>query len=1066
MSSKLYSRSGVFVWSPRGIQTKGLIVADFAQFFDPNATSIEQKIDFLSAKNVLEQPNLQPSVSVNTNYRFNELAWTSMCSDAHPNGIIAGGTEDGSVVFFDANRLVKENRLEVLSARKDHHGHVFTVDVSRDGRWIASGGGSGQILLWDCANLKTPFSPGSPNFQDQVKLLRWNLKNESVFASISSRRVSCWDLRRNGAPVLEFAEIASCDWSSLCWNPSDASQLIVGSQSQMVSVIQKWDSRFTSTPIKEYRHHQQGVTSIDWNKSDDRLLISAGCDGQVIIWNHETAEVLGGAGSLQGDWIRSVRWNEEESDQFAIQYFQHPIQISSLTSLGAPQPGTEVLAARISDQFVPAWHRAPLIGSSVALGARLATFWKSYDAQTQKWNHNVEVETIAAGDDVGVADIAQYLHVKDDKRNLGWYLHERAYALSKNPSEQSELESKVWLVLLAFQEDASRSKILKYLGLIEENKEDEVVQQNTVTSQSAITTTTTTNTRSARSASVISEATTEGEGAEVPIVERCSAVDWSHLDASGWDLLLHTIRQDHLAVIRLLIASKQHVAAMMYAAQHESDHLAMILDDYNRVSPQPNPLSSLTLALSSRNEGKSGPRAASEAHSHQNIDEILKTFPDEKWRELLGMIVAYEANPTEIRVAAKHIAHKWMEQGKSLRACIAFIIAGDIDGLLLANSSFSPSDRLKQALILHQVSRAKNYSPGLEQHIISFANRLLTQGAAATAWNLVKGTQNGSAELQELQWTCYNVAGGRECTGDYPPFNPYDAQASVQPQQPQYQQNRQFVNNVVAPPVNNVYANPYSPSQSQAPPPPTDFQARRNSNLAPMPPSSTFYQTPSWDHKPVQPPTMPANMPPPKPSIPVTPGWNDPPPMAFKQNGPPPAHPKHNVMQVNWKPLEVAPTPGGMMANGIQGMSLQNRPPSAASNSSSFPSPSSQSAQAPPTSAVAPAPIQLSAEDKKIMEPIEGLAARIIENARIQARIEKATELRARIQTELTPRLAASRLSPDTKHHLTNMGYFISMHQIREAQACVAQVARNAGDFVEISSFLPALKSLLSLATH
>uniref|UniRef100_A0A1I7UCZ6 WD_REPEATS_REGION domain-containing protein n=1 Tax=Caenorhabditis tropicalis TaxID=1561998 RepID=A0A1I7UCZ6_9PELO len=99
MSSKLFSRSGVFAWSPRGISSKGLVVGDFAQFFDPNATSIDQKIDFLSASDLYENANLTPTVSISNNFRFNELAWTSMCSDAHPNGIIAGGTEDGTVVF-------------------------------------------------------------------------------------------------------------------------------------------------------------------------------------------------------------------------------------------------------------------------------------------------------------------------------------------------------------------------------------------------------------------------------------------------------------------------------------------------------------------------------------------------------------------------------------------------------------------------------------------------------------------------------------------------------------------------------------------------------------------------------------------------------------------------------------------------------------------------------------------------------------------------------------------------------------------------------------------------------
>lgn len=84
MSSKLYSRSGVFTWSPRGVEIKviidflrdsrknaifqGIIIADFAQFVDLNATSIEQKIDFLASNELFENANLSAGVSVNTNY--------------------------------------------------------------------------------------------------------------------------------------------------------------------------------------------------------------------------------------------------------------------------------------------------------------------------------------------------------------------------------------------------------------------------------------------------------------------------------------------------------------------------------------------------------------------------------------------------------------------------------------------------------------------------------------------------------------------------------------------------------------------------------------------------------------------------------------------------------------------------------------------------------------------------------------------------------------------------------------------------------------------------------------
>lgn len=1088
MSSKLYSRSGVFAWSPRGVPSKGLVVADFAQFYDPNAASIEQKIDFLTSRSVYGKPNLAPDVSISTNYRFNELAWTSMCSDAHPNGIIAGGTEDGTVVFFDAEKFIESQTLDVLSSRKDHHGHVLTIDVSRDGRWMASGGGSGQILLWDCANLKTPFSPGAPNFPDQVKLLRWNLKNESVFAAISSRRVSFWDLRRHGSPVLEFAEISGCDWSSLCWNPSDASQFILASQSQHASVIQKWDSRFTSTPVKEYRHHNMGVTSLDWNKADDRLIISSGCDGQVVIWNHETSEVLGGVGSLQGDWIRSVKWNEVEPAQFAIQYFQHPLQISSLTSLGVPQPGAEVLAARVSDQFVPAWDRAPLVGASVSLGGRLATFWKSYDLMSQQLQHNVEVETIVLDEDIGANDIAQYLHIKDDKRNLGWYLHEKAHEPSIDSPEDIELRRKIWLFLLAMQESAGRTKMLHYLGLVEAPENgvfSEQTQSASVNSTSYTQPTATTN-RTERSTSVVSATDTDVGMLEVSILDRCCDVDFAALDSSGWELLLSTVRQDHLAVIRVLMSSNQHVAAMMYAAQHDTDHLTVILEDYNKKSNNTNQLSSLMLALSNSPSSHGTepicPKKINDEEKIRKIEMVANSFPDQKWMELIGLFIAHESDIDDIRLAARTIGQKWFNQGQSLRACIAFIIGGDIENLLKANISFSLADRLKQALILHHVSGKKVYDEGLEKLVVTFANRLLVQGAGQTAWNLVKRAENGSAEMQELQWTCYNVAGGRDCTGDQAPFNPYNVQPAQQRQSP-VQPIRQFQNqhpSVLPPPTFGNTYNQFNPAQSQAPPPPMDYSnARKNSNIAPMPPSSTFYQTPSWNHKP--PPAMPPNMPPSKPAAPVTPGWNDPPPMALKSA--PTSQPKQNVMEFNWKPIETAPVPGGMMmgqqlngylgrvgyqsvvSNGMQGMTIQNLNSSV--TSSAYPSPASyQQRPSSAASVAAPPPIQLSPEDEKLIEPINTFAQFIVENSIVQAKMEKATDLKTRIQAELTPRLAANRLSAETKQHLTHLAYFITMRQIREAQAVVSQMARNSSDFVEISSFLPALKSLLSLATH
>uniref|UniRef100_A0A1I7UCZ4 WD_REPEATS_REGION domain-containing protein n=1 Tax=Caenorhabditis tropicalis TaxID=1561998 RepID=A0A1I7UCZ4_9PELO len=470
-------------------------------------------------------------------------------------------------------------------------------------------------------------------------------------------------------------QIPGCDWSSLAWNPSDASQLIIASQSQHASVIQKWDSRFTSTPVKEYRHHNMGVTSLDWNKTDDRILISSGCDGQVFIWNHETSEVLGGVGSLQGDWIRSVKWNEEEPSQFAIQYFQHPLQISSLTSLGVPQPGAEVLASRVADHFVPAWLRAPLIGSSVSLGGRLATFWKSYDATTQKFQHNVEVETIKLDGDIGAEDLAQYFHIKNDKRNLGWHLHEKAYAQSANSSEDNELQRKVWLFLLAVQEGAGRNKMLRYLGLLNSPQEEGEVfsehGQTTVTNSSSNSNSnpTTTTDRTGRSTSVVSAADTDASGPDVSVIERLSDVNWAAVDGSGWELILDTIRQDHSAVIRALVSANQHMTAMMYSAQHDTDHLSWIMEDYNTKTNNSNPIASLILSFSNCNSAhkteSTGLKSASDNERTRKIEKLADSFPDEKWMELLGLIIVNESSRDDIQLAARTIGRKWLDQGST-----------------------------------------------------------------------------------------------------------------------------------------------------------------------------------------------------------------------------------------------------------------------------------------------------------------------------------------------------------------------------------------------------------------
>lgn len=51
--------------------------------------------------------------------------------------------ENSSVAFWDVKNHVVLNRFDV-----DHHGELYTIAYSSDGRWLASGGSTGRIRLW------------------------------------------------------------------------------------------------------------------------------------------------------------------------------------------------------------------------------------------------------------------------------------------------------------------------------------------------------------------------------------------------------------------------------------------------------------------------------------------------------------------------------------------------------------------------------------------------------------------------------------------------------------------------------------------------------------------------------------------------------------------------------------------------------------------------------------------------------------------------------------------------------------------------------------------------------
>lgn len=71
-------------------------------------------------------------------------------------------------------------------------------------------------------------------------------------------------------------------------------------------VIQLWDLRFATSPMRTMENHQRGVLSMAWCKQDADLLVSCGKDNRIICWNPNSNQPNG---EVLSEIARTNQWN-------------------------------------------------------------------------------------------------------------------------------------------------------------------------------------------------------------------------------------------------------------------------------------------------------------------------------------------------------------------------------------------------------------------------------------------------------------------------------------------------------------------------------------------------------------------------------------------------------------------------------------------------------------------------------------------------------------------------------------------------------------------------------------
>ncbi|KAJ7327186.1 hypothetical protein JRQ81_016945 [Phrynocephalus forsythii] len=430
MKLKEIDRTAMQAWSPSHHHPIYLATGTSAQQLDATfSTSASLEIFELD----LTDPSLdmKSCATFSSTHRYHKLIWGphKTGSDESLSGVLIAGGENGNIILYDPAKILA-GESEVVIAQKDKHtGPVRALDVNLfQTNLVASGANESEIYIWDLNNFATPMTPGAKTQPpEDISCIAWNRQVQHILASASpSGRATVWDLRKN-EPIIKVSDHSNrMHCSGLAWHPDVATQMVLASEDDRLPVIQVWDLRFASSPLRVLESHARGILTIAWSMADPELLLSCGKDARILCSNPNTGEVLYELPTTT-QWCFDVQWCPRNPALLSAASFDGRISIYSIMG-GSPDSLRQKQADKLSSSFgnldpfgtgqplpplqlpqqtpqstilplkkPPKWIRRP-VGASFSFGGKLVTFENSkpqpQGAEQQQYHYLVYVSQV------------------------------------------------------------------------------------------------------------------------------------------------------------------------------------------------------------------------------------------------------------------------------------------------------------------------------------------------------------------------------------------------------------------------------------------------------------------------------------------------------------------------------------------------------------------------------------------------------------------------------------------------------------------------------------------------
>jgi WD40 repeat protein len=154
----------------------------------------------------------------------------------------------------------------------------------REENWILSAAKNSAIVLWDLGKegynkLHDVFKNGHSKVVNRVA---WHPRETDEFISAGQDgMLNIWDWRRKDSPVLTMHGIGE-GARDVQFSPFKDNIFAATFDS---GIVQLWDRRSPKNCFNKFNAHNRSALSINWHHSNADLLLSAGSDSNIKVWN-------------------------------------------------------------------------------------------------------------------------------------------------------------------------------------------------------------------------------------------------------------------------------------------------------------------------------------------------------------------------------------------------------------------------------------------------------------------------------------------------------------------------------------------------------------------------------------------------------------------------------------------------------------------------------------------------------------------------------------------------------------------------------------------------------------